>query len=939
MVELLQFALQLLIYFIIPGALVTAALLRGVKLSLFDKGVLALIIGMLLNPTLSILEFTFLNVKLTGGLVAANALLLTVAGVLSLYLQGAFSQFTPQLPKIELQGVWKNKSLIAKTLLLLLIVSAFYIRLAPGWSTSFFEFDPIYYDHVTEMLVKNGAVPVSSFEVYYPLEKTYRVYPLVIYLTGSWFLQYENLAGGGFDKDALMLIAQIYPPLVGALMCFLAFMLVREEYDEFIGVIAAGVMAFTPNMVVKFGGGVNELQPFGMFAALLLFTIFALAVKRNSARLGLLAGVIAFANVLGSAQAIWPLMIIALFGAIYSVLAFWRNELELKAVGIHAAVVLGGVMGYYALYSYTTVGFQANAQVILLAASLLPTLLLAAPQLATGKHLDKHTKKLALAGLAGLAIIAFIAIPGVAPTVMNFINAAAGFARQTSALTMTVAEENATTPGQYFGAFAYLDPGLLLPLLTFVIIAGSINTLYNHGHKKVIVSLAAIAIITIIFNNTLDSLLLAVTKAFFSQLTYLSQFIAQSDAFIYMLLAVLALAVESVYVTEKKFSYTPLLLALVILPVSYIGLNKLKFLLHLAFALALCLPVILGMLLELANKLSEQHLQKEPDRKFASKAALALLLVIGLWSVYSQATTVDTSMNQLRYSRIPPDWIAAYDWMRTTPTMSDDTCIKEYGFKCRVLSWWDYGHWTTFFGEKYSVLDPGNEHLEFNHETARTFVNGNPENLRYSMATHQATHILVDAELIQKWGALVFLSGTCERKYTPICPATPDVNYSTNEGRGAYEVAHFYENINNVGNCPQGASPVAMPAFQSQLTGAVYCFAEDRYFLLKNTGIDYNYSRKYKIAGREEFNAPEPAYSYLFPVAQGQFLNANPDLSYANANNTYANSTYARLFFFENLPGAQLAYKSPNGQVKIFKANKGLYLNATEKKFYEQTPR
>lgn len=926
MVELVQFAFQLLLYYWIPGALVTAALLRGVKLSFFDKAAIALMLGIIVNPSLAVVEYVFFGIKFSGALVMANALLMAIAGLIALYFQGHLNSLLnlPDLPSF--QGSWKeNKPLIAKALLLAIILVAFWVRLSPAWATNFFEFDPIFYDHVTEVLVKNGELPLTSQEVYYPLFKNFRTYPLVNYLAGGWYLQYQQLVGGGFDKDNLVLVQQIYPPLVAALMCFIAFLLVREEYDEFIGVIAAGIFAFTPHLIVKFGAGVSELQPFGFFTAMLLFAAYALALKRHSLRLGVLASGVAFAAVLSSAQAIWPLLIIALFLFLHSVIAFWRNELEHKTIIINALTVLGGVAGYFVLNRFLNAPFVLNAQLILLVGSIVPAILFILPQLVgEKKHLQKDDKKKAIAGFFTLVVIAAIIVPGITGSVVNYLNATAGFARQISALAVTIAEENATTPNLYFPSFAYLNPDLLLPLLTFVIIAASLYNLYKHGHHNIVAVLAAVSVALVVFNGVFDQALLFLTKTFFSQLVYASQFIAQSDVFVYLLLTMLALVVERIYVTQQKLSYLPILLALIIIPVSFIGLNKLKFLLHLALALALAFPVILGMLLELAKALSEK-LAKEEEKQFAVKASLALLFFIGLGVVFGQATTVDDAMYQLRVSRIPPDWIATYNWMRATPTMSDDACLRTYGFKCRVLSWWDYGHWTTFFGEKYSVLDPGNEHPEFNHETARTFVHENATNIYYSMSAHQATHVLVDSDLIAKWGALVFLSGTCDNSRTPICPAKPDVNWTTNDGRAAYDTTHFYEQLQATGNCPQSVSPVPMPAIQSSLTGAIYCFAQDEYFLLANDGLDKNYSRKFKLAGRDSFANLTANYSYLFATGQNQFINVNPGLAYAGLNNTYFHSLYAKLFFFDKAPGFKLAYRSPNGQVKVFEFDPKYY--------------
>ena len=939
----IRLLLQLAVFSFIPAAAFTAALLRGVKLSFFDKAVIALIAGLVLAPTMAIIEFVFLGLKLSPMLMVANSLLVLFAGIIGLYLQGfefSLENMLPKLPKISPKS-FSAKENIARLLLLLIVLLAFYVRFEPAWSTSFQEIDPIYYDHVTALLVQNGAVPVSSFEVYYPLEKTYRVYPAAIYMAASWVHADTLLTGAGFDKYRVMLTAQFYPPLVAALMCFLAFLLIREEYGDFIGVIAAGVYAFTPQLVTKFGAGVNELQPFGLFSALLLFTMYWLANKRKSFRLGALAALFTVTAILGSAQAIWPLLVIGLFLFLHSFIVFWRGELDNRTALIDLGIIAGSIVGYFILGAYTTRGFSFTAQLLILIAAAVPTIFFTLVNKFFGKEgkLERHDRKKVLAAIVVLFAAITAAAPGLVARVSTYINATAGFAEASSALGKTVAEEGATNPGIFRGAFGSLDPFLLLPAITLLIVAASIHSIYQGGHKKSAGLVALLAVLAIVFNNALDAVLLWFVNSFFSQLQLLAKFIASSDVFIYLVIAIIALLADY-GLSRHKLSYAPLYFALIILPVSYIGLNKVKYILHLAIALALALPVILGILLELSRRFTES-LEKESDRTLFSKAALGVLFLAGLYIIFSQGATVGDpqgAMAQLRYSRINGDWLATYDWMSTTPGFTDEACLREYGFKCRVLSWWDYGHWTTFFGETQSVLDPGNEQPQFNHETARSFVDGNPENLRFTATYHQATHILVDNELIPKWGALVFLSGTCTNDISPICPETSEIDWKNGAGSSTYEAEHYYEFLTVVGQCPKTAVPVDMPALRSSLTGATYCLANDRLLLLQDQNtLAAGYERRFVLFGRDAYDKTDlnENTSFLVPAGNNQFININPDLSYAIGQNGALDnrvfySAYARLFFFEYLEGTTLEYVSPNGLIKVYRIDPSFYLSPSE---------
>jgi hypothetical protein len=215
------------------------------------------------------------------------------------------------------------------------------------------------------------------------------------------------------------------------------------------------------------------------------------------------------------------------------------------------------------------------------------------------------------------------------------------------------------------------------------------------------------------------------------------------------------------------------------------------------------------------------------------------------------------------------------------------------------------------------VLDPNNAHPNFDQGVARSFVNGNTNDLYSRMEFHDATHVLVDADLVGKWGALVFLSGSCDAKKSPVCPQTAEIDWRAGPGSSKYEAEHYYEYLTVVGQCPLTASPVALPALQSSF-GATYCAGKNELFLLTRNGLDEKYRRAFKIAGVDAVTELDANTSYLFPIAQNQFINANPDLSYGGLDNRVFYAAFTRLFFFQNLPGFKLVYSSPRGQVKIF---------------------
>jgi len=77
-----------------------------------------------------------------------------------------------------------------------------------------------------------------------------------------------------------------------------------------------------------------------------------------------------------------------------------------------------------------------------------------------------------------------------------------------------------------------------------------------------------------------------------------------------------------------------------------------------------------------------------------------------------------SAIQELCFARISGDWRDTFSWMRGNLDENN-----------RMLSWWDYGHWTTFWGEAKTVLDPGNGYPEYDQETAHALVNGSTKEL------------------------------------------------------------------------------------------------------------------------------------------------------------------------------------------------------------------
>jgi len=107
----------------------------------------------------------------------------------------------------------------------------------------------------------------------------------------------------------------------------------------------------------------------------------------------------------------------------------------------------------------------------------------------------------------------------------------------------------------------------------------------------------------------------------------------------------------------------------------------------------------------------------------------------------------------LRCSRIQDYWIDTYNWME------DNTPLD-----ARITSWWDYGHWTNYFGDRKTVLR--NEHASHHMigMTAHSYLHGNERELWDYMNYFDSDYAMFDIDLIGssnnmggKYGALNYL--------------------------------------------------------------------------------------------------------------------------------------------------------------------------------------
>jgi len=968
-------ALAVILSVAVPGMLLSWAVLYRTAMGRFEKFFIGIILGLFIPPLLGVLEFVFLGMDMNFGVVAFNSIFASAIGLLLYYYQAR------KLPRLDLhwkkeyatQEFWERTFNANKTLILLviLVIFGFYARYATSADFYFSEIDPYYYTHVTEFVATDGHIPLNNDDAYSPQLKFQRVPPLVHYMAAGWYFVWQGITGASYTKELVSAFMQLYPPLLGALLCFLGFILVREEADRRIALAAAALFAFTPQLIDKMAAGVAEQQPFALFATILIFSTYIIAVKTKSLRWGALAGLSSFLILIGSSQFVWPIMVITAYLFFASLMEFWAGELDWRWMAVNAMVVVGALAGNVLQLTYSAaspLGIYNGIQ-LLIAAFAFAALLFAAARykilakIRSALELSDGNAKLVFLGVGFVAFAGVMAFTPLGGKVVSYLNYGLNFATPNSAIMMTVAEENQATDAMdlsAYGVFSYLlSPKNLLmfsALLCYVIMFA---TLWKKNRKKIALASAAIVAFIFVFNSTFDPMMAAVAEPL--GLSSMAKFIGENDIFYYLGLAIVSTVVT--YVFAEKKNKLPLLFVLIFFPISFIGIHKLKYIAHLATALPIAVAFILFLLWELNEIFSHSFGHSaQTMRKYSAWTILGLgaVLVVAQFAHAAGSpvrlgcddtswgktlngftsglgipfVSSGSSVQNLCGQRIGEDWRDAMAWMSINLDDND-----------RVLSWWDYGHWTTFIAGKKTATDPGNAYPEYNQEVARALVNGPKEELVRVMKYHNSTYLMLDSELISKWGALNFLAGTFEGLYRePNASAdynvTPAIDWTQGTGRSTWEVEHAFEFMYPAYTANESGTAVAMTcpgliprqAIYSQLSGQIYCASLGQnstinLFVLKSASGDQVQLKDPKIL---QMGSGTPSYSYIgssgssevFIDTNAVMLNLNPDLatlSNGTKKSVLFDAPYVQLFFYEKLDGFELVHKSTNGGVKIFR--------------------
>jgi asparagine N-glycosylation enzyme membrane subunit Stt3 len=735
MLTIAQFLIQSIPVFIsiaVPGFLMALALLRKTKLHLFELFFIGIVFGIATPSIMAFIEF-LVGIPFSLGVHLANLVIICLISV-GVIVKDKINI----LPKSKLD----IKTLCAFLILAAILFLAWWIRLQ-AISPFFYEFDPYWYNTVTEFIIKSGGVSLHSDNAWWPQPYDYRVVPIVPYTEASWYNIYAFTNGiKEFDFTTMTLVSSLYPAIAAALMCFFAYLWLSKEYGKAVGILAAGFLAFTPVLIDKMLAGEFEMQPWGLFGIIFFLAFYALTLKTNSKRFALVTAFAIMICYLGSGAGILPIYLAIGVSAILSIIKFLKNELDINFIYVNIIIAAGilAALGLNIIYQLPASGDIPGTSIAFMGIGFLAFIGILFYLRNASKTLEEKLFYLSSIFVIGMILVLVTPLGGFVSGITNLVF---GVVTYTDPTFQTIAEQTVA------GSSLHESIGILG------------TDVSDFSLVPVIVGLAAIPlVISLIYSSGVYALLglvgvlpISMTGLFKVKYTVYSG-----------LFVPLMFCFGIGEICNKAGEFRKYILALVAIVL---------------FVQAMSYYDIVVSSIGIANRVditSNAAISKVCNDKYADMKSIAANMSIfginaSIFGIQNFAVNAKSITQRAYCNLIPDHWLNAMYWLR------DNTALED-----RTICWWDYGHWITTFGQRKSVTDNTHWYTLMHQEVADKIVYNTPEALTQYMREHKAKYLLLDQDLIAKWGALVYHAcyynnktdmktgpggSECDREYSP----------------------------------------------------------------------------------------------------------------------------------------------------------------------------
>ena len=598
--------------------------------------------------------------------------------------------------------------------LIALMLITFLTRIANiAVSPTYFEFDP-YYDMIsTEYILVHGYQLLYDNAAWpgFLSNSMHRLQPLVPYIEAYWYTISNTASASAHyvNTNLLSLVSSYYPPITAAFLVFAVFIYLYYEYGKMPALLGASLATFMPALITTFIAGEQLLEPWGIFAMFFFYATYLLAINNpKEYRYTILAGIAFASNFLGAHYYTVTAGVLGFYILLQGVINVLKRN-DNKDFYKMNALLIGIIIVTFALYNAYNATLTSQTSSILgvpivIAIPTLALIFVAAfeflPKLLKEKNylkkIDTFTYVMFLA-LFAIIVMLLIAFTPVGKPFDKYLALSAHYTTPSIPLFMTVQEYAPTGFNYNFGSAGF----------------GLIG--FNIGGLAILVW--------------------------------------------GVLLAFTALMIYAIY---NRDSRTSVLSLAMVWPLAIAGMSEVKYLPHFGVGYIIAICAILGEVMVLYPKYSKL---KWPNFFTPTNAIFIIAIIIFLSEFVLTApsfasmlnpncNTINSSITADMYcNQVPGYWINATNWMKQN--------VGPYA--PRILAWWDYGDWINWFGNSNAVIRGDNAVAKLDYATAAQYVLGpkdgyNTTELAKFMNTNQAGYILMDNQLVPKWGALDFLA-------------------------------------------------------------------------------------------------------------------------------------------------------------------------------------
>ena len=700
---------------IIPGYLVSIALLKRTgKFNFIELFFIGIPFGMFLPSFLALIEFT-IGITFSPILAIANVLIITIAA-----LAYNIKEKIEIIPKIDSKTFSiKNPSLTYGAILLVILFLSWWIRIQ-SLTPYYYDFDPYWYNMATQFIIQQGQIPPTDDYAWYPNPDSHRTYPFIPYMEAGWYHLFTLTNNfPQFDFELMTMVSGLYPPIIAMLTVFFAYLWVSREYDKTLGILVAALLAFTPVFVSKTGAGSFEFTPFGFFGIIAYASLLSLMLKEKSKEISIAAGFILAISAFGSnSSLLTPLLFAGVTGWI--ALASYLRGKELKGyidliTPQVLVIVATEIIVFMYFFQVSNYWLLINPLGIVIGAFLLALIFNELKKIS--KTTEDKLLYLSVIIIIGIAALIFTPLNNIVNAVLGMI----GYVTTNPDVTMKTIAEQTAAPTDFSGSLGVLGLNLVFsitPIIIFLsfvaLVIKLLDLILNSKEKNELKEANILLAIAALIPIATAGLIKAKYVVFMGVTTPI--------AFIFLVGELIKVNIKTA--VNGILLIVSLMALLQILQYSdtfakSISFSNIDVVDNTAYYSDVCNPI-----------------GKEIN-SLTSNSSQFLSSVFADWKIKSY---------QIYCSRIPDSWLDPMIWIRENVNGSDD----------RIMSWWDYGHWINTIGQSKSVTGNTHSYTIMHQEVADKIVGNSTEKLISYMKEHKAKYLLLDQDLIGKWGALVY---------------------------------------------------------------------------------------------------------------------------------------------------------------------------------------